>query len=190
MAKTTKTKKSPKEPLGTRAGTRVIRLALLLGLITTATTGGLFVLLGTVIDAANNGTDVSGGTITGIIVLALVSIFIVGFSLFLTQTSAVWEELHLRHKLVNHLMSLGTQERSAERTGSIVSLLTDDTERISYYRQTFLGPMIGSMLAPVITILIIGSTIDWEIAGWLSLTIPAVPILIGSFEMVFRKVSG
>ena len=77
-------------------------------------------------------------------------------------------------------MDLGTQERSAERTGSIVSLLTDDTERIAYYRQTFLGPMIGSMLAPVITILMIGFTIDWEIAGWLSLTIPAVPLLISS----------
>ena len=194
MAKTTKSRKTqqktPKEPLGTRAGSRVIRLSLILGLITTASTGGLFVLLGKAIDAAHDGTTVGGGTIAGIIILALLSTLIVGFSLFLTQTSAAWEELHLRRKLVHHLMDLGTQERSAERTGSIVSLLTDDTERIAYYRQTFLGPMIGSMLAPVITILMIGFRSDWEIAGWLSLTIPAVPRLISSFEMVFRKVSG
>ena len=89
MAKATKTKqKALKQPLGTRAGTRIIRLALLLGLITTATTGGLFVLLDTVIDAAHNGTDVGGGTIAGIIILALVPTLIVGFNLFLTQTSA------------------------------------------------------------------------------------------------------
>ena len=77
MAKTTKSRKTqqktPKEPLGTRAGSRVIRLSLILGLITTASTGGLFVLLGKAIDAAHDGTTVGGGTIAGIIILALLS---------------------------------------------------------------------------------------------------------------------
>ena len=114
----------------------------------------------------------------------------VGLSLYIAQSSAAKEELQLRHRLVEHLLDLGTQERSAERTGSIVSLLTDDVERIAFYRQTFIGPMIGSMLAPIVTIVIIGATVDWKIAGWLALVIPFVPLFIVSFEVIFRKVSG
>lgn len=182
--------KIPAYPMGTKKGKHVIRLSVILGILATIFTGGTFVLVGTMIDAAHRHTEISAGTIGATVACAALAALTVGINLFVGQSSAAQEELQLRHRLVEHLMDLGTQERSAERTGSIVSLLTDDVERISFYRQTFIGPMIGSMLAPIVTILIIGTTIDWEIAGWLALVIPFVPLFIASFEVIFRKVSG
>lgn len=182
--------KIPAYPMGTTKGKYVIRLSVILGILSTIFTGATFVLVGTIIDAAYKQNPISSQQIAATVVLAALAALTVGISLFVTQSSAAKEELQLRHRLVGHLMDLGTQERSAERTGSIVSLLTDDVERISFYRQTFIGPMIGSMLAPVVTILIIGTTIDWEIAGWMALVIPFVPLFIASFEVIFRKVSG
>lgn len=180
----------PAYPMGTRQGKLIIRLSVILGILTTAFTGGTFVLIGTMVDAATQGNPLSTGRIVAAFILATLAALTVGLSLYIAQSSAAKEELQLRHRLVEHLLDLGTQERSAERTGSIVSLLTDDVERIAFYRQTFIGPMIGSMLAPIVTIVIIGATVDWKIAGWLALVIPFVPLFIVSFEVIFRKVSG
>lgn len=185
-----KQNKIPAYPMGTPTGSRIIKLSVVLGILATLFTGSTFVLIGAVFDKAHTGESLSPSLIAALVVLATLSLLTAGTALYLAQSSAAKEELALRHRLVKHLMDLGTQERSSERTGSIVSLLTDDVERIAFYRQTFIGPMIGSMLAPVITILIIGVAIDWRIAGWMALVIPFVPLFIASFEIIFRKVSG
>jgi ABC-type transport system involved in cytochrome bd biosynthesis fused ATPase/permease subunit len=99
------------------------------------------------------------------------------------------DEHDTRAGIIRHVFQLGSAERTRERTGRIVSTATDGTERAAAYRSTFIAPTIGSMTTPVLVLLLVGLFISWPIAGWLAIAVPAIPVALGAFQMLFRKVS-
>jgi ATP-binding cassette subfamily C protein CydD len=98
-------------------------------------------------------------------------------------------EHHERARLVRHIFALGAAERTRERTGRIVSTATDGVERAAAYRSTFLAPTLGSMALPVAVLVIVGVQLDWVSAAVLAIALPAIPITLGAFNAIFRKVS-
>jgi ABC-type multidrug transport system fused ATPase/permease subunit len=84
---------------------------------------------------------------------------------------------------------LGAAERTRERTGRIVSTATDGVERAAAYRATFLAPMIGSLAVPLAVLSIIGFAVDGLSALLLAIALPAIPLTLGAFQAVFRRVS-
>lgn len=100
------------------------------------------------------------------------------------------QERELRHRVLRHVFTLGTSERTRERTGRIVSTATDGVERAAGYRATFIAPMIASLATPALVLVIVAIAVDPLSAGLLAISIPLVPLCIGSFQMAFRSVSG
>ncbi|MFV0632811.1 ABC transporter ATP-binding protein/permease [Demequina sp.] len=98
-------------------------------------------------------------------------------------------ERHDRGRLMAYVFSAGPTRRTRQQTGKLVSTLTDAVERSAQYRAAFLGSMIGSLIAPLAVVAVIAIAIDWRIAAWLALAVPVIPLAIGGFQRLFRKVS-
>jgi ATP-binding cassette subfamily C protein CydD len=108
---------------------------------------------------------------------------------FLAARDQAADESHERRRVLAHVFKLGVAERSRERTGAIVSTATDGVERAAAYRGTFLGPMIGSMTAPIIVLAMMAVCLDPVVAGWTALALPVIPVALGGFQAAFRGVS-
>jgi ABC-type multidrug transport system fused ATPase/permease subunit len=121
--------------------------------------------------------------------LALVAAVAAGLIPHLAAKDQVADESAERRRVIAHVFKLGAAQRSRERTGAIVSTATDGVERAAAYRGSFLGPMIGSMTAPVLVLLMMGALVDWPVAGLVAIAIPAIPVALGGFQAAFRGVS-
>jgi ABC-type multidrug transport system fused ATPase/permease subunit len=88
------------------------------------------------------------------------------------------------------MFRLGVAFRTQESSGRFVSTATDGVERAAGFEATFRRPILASMTVPVIALLGLGLAVDWVVAGWLALAIPAIPLLVGGFQSAFRGVSG
>jgi ABC-type multidrug transport system fused ATPase/permease subunit len=71
-----------------------------------------------------------------------------------------------------------------------VSAATTDVEKAAAYRAGFVGPIAGTMVGPVLVIIVIGLAVDVVSALWLALAIPVIPLVVGGFQRAFRQVSG
>ncbi|MDR1077842.1 MAG: ABC transporter ATP-binding protein/permease [Propionibacteriaceae bacterium] len=94
-----------------------------------------------------------------------------------------------RGRVVAQVFALGAGQRSRERTGRIVSTATDGVERVAGFKGGFIGPMAASMTIPLLVLVVVALTIDPLAAAWLALGVPAVPLMVGAFQGVFRSVS-
>lgn len=87
------------------------------------------------------------------------------------------------------MFRLGVAFRTQERSGRVVSTATDGVERAASYEVTFRFPILASMTVPVIALAGLGAAVDWVVAGWLALALPAIPLLVRGFQRAFRGVS-
>ncbi|GAB3046748.1 ATP-binding cassette domain-containing protein [Sediminivirga luteola] len=74
--------------------------------------------------------------------------------------------------------------------GRAVAVLGDDVDRAAVYRGTFLGPMLGSLTAPLLVLLAIGVWIDPVSAAVLALAAAVIPFAIRGFLALTKKSSG
>lgn len=98
-------------------------------------------------------------------------------------------EIDARHAIVAHIFALGASERTKERAGRIVNTATDGVERSATYKSIFVGPMLASLATPALILIIIGALIDPVAAGIMAISVPLVPLCIGSFQAAFKPVS-
>ena len=103
--------------------------------------------------------------------------------------SARQEERHLRTKL------LSTHFHNALRlpTGTVppaqqVTLMTDNAERMTEYRQTYLGATIAALCIPFLALTYV-TTIDPILGLGIMAACPLAPLAIAGFLRLFRKVS-
>ncbi|RMI13999.1 ABC transporter ATP-binding protein/permease [Cellulomonas triticagri] len=148
-----------------------------------------YLALGSVIDAARTGDGVPP-----LAVLALVAgVVVLGAAAFagprLSLGAVGPRESVRRDVLLDQVFRLGVAFRTQERSGRFVSTATDGVERASGYEATFKFPIIASMTVPVVALVALGVAVDWVVAGWLALALPAIPLLVGGFQKAFRGVS-
>lgn len=120
----------------------------------------------------------------GALVVAALCDFANGLS---QATSAGREEKRMRRALLAHAFGLGPARFSGHESGRLVSLMTDSVERVANYRQGYVGQLVGAILTPFITLVLIAIMIDWLTALILLACLPFVPLLIGVFQRRFRK---
>ncbi|AKE40045.1 ABC transporter ATP-binding protein/permease [Corynebacterium camporealensis] len=122
-------------------------------------------------------------TIVGLVVACLCDVAL-GVSRDKARTR---EEARIRRALLAHAFKLGPARFTSTETGRIVSLLTDSPERVTNYRQGYIGQLVGAVLTPFITLLLVAVFVDWLSALVLVVCIPFVPLTLWLFNKLFRR---
>ncbi len=102
------------------------------------------------------------------------------------------EERRLRRALLARQLELASTKgrRLAEDAPArLIQRMTDNAERVTEFRQAYLGATIAAMLVPFLTLGFIALAIDAVVGGVVMLLCPLVPILIWGFMRLFRKAS-
>lgn len=168
---------------------RTAVLPALLTWVVAAGTTTVYLALGAVLDGARTGAGTSSGTVVAL-VLGVVVMAAAAFAGPRVSLAAVGpREAQRRDVLLDQVFRLGVAFRTQERAGRFVSTATDGVERAASYEVTFRFPILASMTVPVIALVALGAVVDWVLAGWLALLLPAIPLLVGGFQKAFRGVS-
>jgi ABC-type multidrug transport system fused ATPase/permease subunit len=154
-----------------------------------AGTTAVYLALGAVLDGARTGTGVPAGAVAAIVVGVVVMAAAAFAGPRLSLGAVGPRETERRDVLLDQVFRLGVAFRTQERSGRFVSTATDGVERAASYEATFRFPIIASMTVPVLALVALGAAVDWVVAGWLALALPAIPLLVGGFQRAFRGVS-
>ncbi|MDR2348222.1 MAG: hypothetical protein LBD90_06365, partial [Bifidobacteriaceae bacterium] len=162
-----------------------------LGWVQATGLAGLFILLGGQVDLVLEGSGQAFAAPSLVLMTLLAAAAgAAGWGTpFLAARGQAADESAERRRVVAHVFKLGAAQRSRERTGRLVSTATDGVERAAAYRGAFLGPMIGSMTAPLLVLALMAVFLDPVVAGWAALAVPAIPAALGGFQAAFRGVS-
>lgn len=100
--------------------------------------------------------------------------------------SARAEERRIRRDLLSRLFASRSREASGAQT---VQLLTDNTERVTEYRQIYLGSTLAAFVIPFIALTYIAAAIDPILGLTVMALCPLIPLLLAVFMRFFRKTS-
>ena len=98
------------------------------------------------------------------------------------------EEAALHPKVLDVLYRRSlTGPPAADEGERVITLATDNVERVSEYRQVFLPDILAALATPVLVCLVILVGLDWFTGLVVLLACPLIPTLIGGFVKLFRK---
>lgn len=168
---------------------------LLLTLLSIGASAVLLVLIGSMITALVQVT-VTSQTVTvppwhwgaAAVLIAVIAGSQAGATRWVGQAKATTER-ELRILGLRAVIQSGSLRAGADRTGRILAVLSDGIAKISNYQAGFLGPIAGSLLGPLVVLLVIGVAISWKIALILVVMIPLIPLIVGAFQRGVRQVS-
>ena len=100
--------------------------------------------------------------------------------------SARAEERRIRRSLLSRLFASRSQEASGAHA---VQLLTDNVERVTEYRQIYLGSTLAAFLIPFIALTYISVAFDPVLGLTVMALCPLIPVLLAVFMRFFRKTS-
>lgn len=176
-------------PVSTQSSRRAVVGSAFLSLLTLAAAGMVCVALGQAVSQLASSTD------PRIPWLSLVSwSFVAAASewvrISVEQHSAGRLSTELQRRLLTKSFALGPARLARMRSGDLQTLATQGVEKIAAYRQTYLGQMIGGMAAPLVALALMAVYVDGVAAAVMLILVPVLPLLLGLFSMVTRKVSG
>ncbi|EPD26768.1 ABC transporter ATP-binding protein [Actinotignum schaalii] len=174
------------------------RAALIAAFLRLATIAAIIAGYVTAAHASAGVVGVAGGTVvppgTGTLWLAA-GFFVVAGACAIAERvgstgAARAEERRLRALLLDRTFTLArTGTPTPYTAGRLLPLLTDSVERITNYRQGYVGTTIGALLAPFLTLTFIGVAIDPVIGFGVMAALPLIPAGIGIFFRFFRRAS-
>lgn len=98
------------------------------------------------------------------------------------------EEKRIRRDLLTRLFaSNGTDENT--QPGKVVQMLTDNTERVTEFRQVYLGSSLAAMAIPFVLLAYVGIAYDPLLGFGIMAMCPLIPVLLILFMRFFRKTS-
>lgn len=129
---------------------------------------------------------------TGVYLLVIaLGALALGARFYLGGQMALREESALRSRLTGaYLHSAQVPQAGGRRSGDLVAMLADGTERVSLYRQTFLAPMYGALGVPALILVLMALFVDPLAVGVLAVCVPIVPISLALFLKFFRSSGG
>ncbi len=102
------------------------------------------------------------------------------------------EERRLRAKLLRRQLELATTTGHRFADGAparLIQLMTDNAERVTEFREAYLGATIAAMLVPFVTLGYVALAIDPVVGGLVLLSCPLIPVFLYGFMRLFRKTS-
>ncbi len=148
-----------------------------------ASFGLALVVLGRVFEGAGGSTVLLG------VVLAVVAGTFAFAELSYGGRAARAEERRLRARLLTrHLTTVPDSEESSDDAGParLIQLMTDNVERVTEYRQVYLGATIAAIAIPFLTLAAVGVFIDPVVGFGVMAAVPVIPLGIGGFMRFFR----
>lgn len=103
--------------------------------------------------------------------------------------STAAEARRLRGALLRRAFGLGPARITGAQSGRLVAMMTDSVERVTAYRQGYIGRLVAAVLAPLLTILLVAVAVDWLSALVLLALVPVIPLAIGAFQRLVAGVS-
>lgn len=102
------------------------------------------------------------------------------------------EERRLRRMLLHRYFTrhpeTTTHDDDAE-PAHLVQLMTDNVERLTEYRQVYLGATLAAIAIPFVTLAYVGIMIDPVVGFGVMALVPVIPFAIGGFMRFFRATS-
>lgn len=121
-------------------------------------------------------------------VVAAVAAVAAGAAVSMSGRHARAEEAALHPKVLDVLYRRSlTGPPAADEGERVITLATDNAERVSEYRQVFLPDILAALATPVLVRLVILVGLDWLTGLVVLLACPLIPTLIGGFVKLFRK---
>lgn len=122
----------------------------------------------------------------------LVSAVFAGWEIARGGAEARAEEKRIRAaalKTVFAAESLPKNDADEFDSGRLIQLMTDNTERVTEYRQVFYGQTLATVLIPFGTLAVVTAALDWIVGLVTLLLVPLIPVLVHVFMRYFRKTS-
>ncbi|AOZ72214.1 hypothetical protein BK816_01990 [Boudabousia tangfeifanii] len=174
-----------------QVGPKERRWAVLAGLISVVGTIWALEQLADWVVRLANGQQLSGDLLVPAVLATLLAAGGQVLRMWISYRSATKLEVELGRALTGGSLAtndLGRQDEE-EREGATLNLLTDGLERYTLYRQTFLPQIFSALAIPLLVVLWVLVRYDWLSGLILALAIPLIPLLVGGFLKVMRKVS-
>lgn len=102
------------------------------------------------------------------------------------------EERRIRADLLGRQFELATRAGSKDADagpGRLLQLMTDNTERVTEYRQIYFGATLAAIMIPFMVLAWIAITIDAVVGLVVMVLVPLIPFGIRGFMLLFRKTS-
>ncbi|MCF2706950.1 ATP-binding cassette domain-containing protein [Arcanobacterium haemolyticum] len=173
-------------------GRRDIKLVAAGRLFSALSTGTALVATALIIDDARNGLDIDLTRWVLPLLAALLAACGAFFEIWFGGRAARNEERRIRHRLLETVFrssSLPKNNEGGYDPGKLITLMTDNAERVTEYRQVYFGATMAAMAIPFVTLIYVAIFIDPIIGIVLLLFCPLIPFLIAAFMRLFRKTS-
>ncbi len=146
-----------------------------------------FAAVGAAIDAYSRTQSIPVNTLVWLAVAAIVAAGCGLANSWLAHWAAAVAESHMRAGVIGAVFDRGVVRTSGQH-GAALDLATEAVEKTAHYRAGFVGPIIGAMSTPLIVLAAAAIFIDPAIAGWLTVLLLVVPLLIGGFQSLVKPV--
>ncbi|QRV03003.1 ATP-binding cassette domain-containing protein [Arcanobacterium phocisimile] len=137
------------------------------------------------------GTPATSGWIFAVVAALVAGVF--GILEIVSGVShARAEEKRIRRRILTHIFtseSLPKNDSDQFSSAKLIQLMTDNAERLTDFRQQYLGSTLAALLTPVLLVGYIAVGVDLWLGLGMAISIPLVPLLVGGFMRVFRGVS-
>lgn len=134
------------------------------------------------------GNYATGGRTISLLIPIIACLFVATFAgveIAYGGKAARGEEKRIRRDLLMRVFSSTSEEASDQ--AHVVQLATDNTERVTEFRQVYLGPTIATIVAPFLTLGFVAVAFDWVLGLGIMMLCPLIPLLLGGFQKLFRK---
>lgn len=179
----------PAHPLFAPGGPAV-RLQVAFEALRTVAVGVVMLCLGRLLaDVLDRTGQLSVPTVVTAAVAVLLAAAAEAGSAAVQGRSTASETRRLRGALLRRAFGLGPARVTGAQSGRLVAMMTDSVERVTAYRQGYIGRLAGAVLAPLLTILLVAVAVDWLAALVLLALVPVIPVAIGAFQRLVAGVS-
>lgn len=145
-----------------------------------------------IIGAAVSGSLPTGSTLLLPVTSAAVAALCAFTEILYGGVAARAEERRVRAKLLTEIFRSPAPPDPTDKesdAGQLVTLLTDNAERLTEYRQVYFGATLAAVSIPFLTLIYVAVAFNPIVGLTLLAMCPLIPILIGLFMSFFRKTS-
>lgn len=137
------------------------------------------------------GVEITADRFPAPLATAALAALVAFLEIFWGDSAARREEKHVRHRLLARLFSMPplADAESDDSATKLVGMMTDSVERMTEYRQVYLGSTLAALAIPLMTLGYVAVAIDPVTGLGVMALYPLVPLLIGGFMRLFRKTS-
>lgn len=168
-------------------GARESKAVAVLRLLNALCSGAVLVMVAAILGKYAEGSMPQACQWIAPVLFALLAACIAYAEISVGGRSARAEEQRIRRELLTRLFNSLRDEDGDP--GKVVQLLTDNTERVTEFRQIFLGSTMAAMAIPFVTLTFVGLAFDPILGFGIMAMCPLIPILLGVFMRFFRRIS-